>query len=194
MHKNINTMKIKLLALSLFCFGFLKAQNCDYSSNIKDSIGTYKSTKDYLMSEKFFGSQKKLIYFSLANDNGMPFLNVQFIEKNNDFIKVFCFDKNSKLFLQLENGKIITLMHTTEMNCGTTIKDQQGIKTRINTGYFVFLTGAIEQLKQSPVALIRFRIGSDNSDYIIKTNFKSEQDGELYQPATFFINYLKCIE
>ena len=187
-------MKIKFILSFLLFYGFLNAQNCDYSSNINDSIGTYKSTKDYLISEKFFGSQKKLIYFSLTNSNGQPFLNVQFIEKNNDFIKVFCFDKNSRLYIQLEDGKIITLFHTNEMNCGTAIKDQQGVKTRINTGYFVFLNRTMEQLKQSPVALIRFKIGPENTDYIIKSNFKSEQDGQLYNPASFFINFLKCIE
>ena len=187
-------MKIKFILALLFFYGFLNAQNCDYSSNITDSIGTYKSTKDYLMSEKFFGSQKKLIYFSLASENGQAYLNVQFIEKNNDFIKIFCFDKNSKLYIQLEDGKIITLIHTSEINCGTAIKDQQGNKTRINTGYFVFLKGAFEQLKQSPIALIRFRIGSENKDYIIKSSLKSEQDNILYNPAAFFVKFLKCIE
>lgn len=187
-------MKLTFSLFLLFITRFLFAQNCDYSSNVTDSIGTYRSTKDYLMNEKFFGNKKSFIYFSLSNENGLPFLNVQFIEKSNDFIKVSCFDKNSKLYIQLENGKIITLVHTNEMNCGTTIKDQDGVKTRVNTGYFVFLKGSAELLKQSPIALVRFRIGPETTDYIIKSEFKSEQDGQNYQPSKYLINYLKCIE
>ena len=80
------------------------------------------------------------------------------------------------------------------MNCGTTIKDQDGVKTRVNTGYFVFLKGSAELLKQSPIALLRFRIGSETMDYIIKSEFKSEQDGQNYQPSKYLINYLKCVE
>ena len=188
-------MKLKFILICLLTLGFSYAQNCDYSSNVTDSIGrTYRSTKDYLINEKFFGSQKKFMYFSLSNDNGLPMLNIQFIEKSNDFLKVFCFDKNSKLYIQLENGQIITLVHTYEINCGTTIKDLNNVKTRVNTGYFVFLKGTIENLKKSPIALIRFRIGPETSDYIIKSQFKSEEDGQNYQPSNYFINYLKCIE
>lgn len=187
-------MKLKFILICVLFIGFSYAQNCDYSSNVTDSIGTYRSTKDYLMNEKFFGSKKKFIYFSLSTENGLPLLNVQFIEKSTDFIKISCFDKNSKIYIQLEDGKIITLLHTNEMNCGTTIKDQNDIKTRINTGYFMFMKGSFEQLKQSPIALIRFRIGPDITDYIIKSEFKSEQDSQNYQPSRYFINYLKCVE
>ena len=45
-------MKLKLILFCLLSYGFLNAQNCDYSSNVNDSIGSYRSTKDYLMSEK----------------------------------------------------------------------------------------------------------------------------------------------
>ena len=187
-------MKHRIVLITLLICGFLNAQNCDYSTTISDSIGTFRSTKDYLMIEKFFGLKKKFIYFSLSNENGVPFLNAQFIEKSNDFIKVSCFDKNSKLYIQLENGKIITLVHTNEMNCGTTVKDQNEVKTRINTGYFVFLKGSFELLKQSPVALMRFTIGPETTDYIVKTEFKSEQDSQNYKPSKYFINFLKCVE
>ena len=63
-------MKLKLILFCLLSYGFLNAQNCDYSSNVNDSIGSYRSTKDYLMSEKNFGSKKKYLYFSLSNENG----------------------------------------------------------------------------------------------------------------------------
>ena len=42
-------------------------------------------------------------------------------QKSKDFLKANCFDKNSKLFLQLDNGKIITLLHLDQESCGTMV-------------------------------------------------------------------------
>jgi len=36
-----------LISISIFA-----QKDCEYSSNVKDSTGTYKSTKDYVMHEK----------------------------------------------------------------------------------------------------------------------------------------------
>ena len=80
------------------------------------------------------------------------------------------------------------------MNCGTTIKDINGVKTRINTGYFMFLLGSFELLKKSPISLIRFKIEPEANDFIIKSSLVSEEDAVTYQPANYFINFLKCIE
>jgi hypothetical protein len=53
---------------------------CEYSSNVTDSTGTYKATKEYLMSEKNFGEFELYFFNSLSNADGLPILNVQ-IEK-----------------------------------------------------------------------------------------------------------------
>ena len=42
----------------------------------------------------------------------MPYLNLQTIQKSESFIAANCMDENSKLYLQLMNGKIITMLHT----------------------------------------------------------------------------------
>ena len=64
------------------------------------------------------------IFFSLSLDNGTPVLNFQQVQKNNEFIKAFCIDASTKLYLQLENGKIITLVHTNTENCGTFFRNE----------------------------------------------------------------------
>src|SRR4051812_29537193 len=93
---------IFLISTSLFA-----QKPCEYSTNIKDSLGTYKSTKEYMMYEKNFAGNTSYIFYSLVLNNGTPSLNLQLIQKSKDFMKANCFDKNSKLFLQLNNGKII---------------------------------------------------------------------------------------
>ena len=182
------------LTLLLFSLHIIAQKSCDYSTNVTDSIGTYKSTKEYMISEKNFAGNSSYIFYSLALTDGLPTLNIQSIQKSKDFLKANCFDKNSKLFLQLNNGKIITLVHIDQENCGTMIRDDKGFDNRVNSGIFMFMKDSFEELKKSPVSMMRIKYLTDTEDYILKKEFKSELNNETYYPETYFIDYLKCIE
>lgn len=169
-------------------------KNCEYSVNVKDSIGTYKLTKEYMIYEKNFAGNKNYIFLSMALTDGTPSLNLQMIQKSKDFIKANCFDKNSKLFLQLNNGKIITLLHIDQENCGTMVRDNEGFDNRVLVGNFMFIKGSFEDLKSSPVNLMRIKYLTDIEDYIFRKEFTSEMDNQVYQPENYFINYLHCVE
>jgi hypothetical protein len=176
-------------------FGSLFAQKpCEYSSNVIDSIGTYKSTKEYLISEKVFGGNSNYLFYSLVLTDGLPTLNVQFIQKSKDFIKANCFDKNSKIFLQLQNGKIVTLIHIDQENCGNLIRDDKGFDNRVKTGIFMFTKDNYEDLKTSPLSLMRIKYFTDTEDYIFKKEFTAELDGKIYKPESYFIENIRCIE
>lgn len=188
-------MKQAVLAFFFLISGNLFAQKpCEYSSNVTDSIGTYKSTKEYMIYEKNFAGNKNYIFLSLALTDGTPNLNLQLIQKSKEFLKANCFDKNSKLFLQLNDGKIITLLHVDQENCGSMIRDDNGFDNRILSGSFMFLKGSFEDLKSSPVNLMRIKYLTDIEDYVFKKEFTSEMNNEVYQPETYFMKYLYCIE
>nr|WP_315146848.1 hypothetical protein [uncultured Flavobacterium sp.] len=180
---------IVLISSSLFA-----QKNCEYSANVKDSIGTYKSTKEYMIYEKNFAGNKNYIFFSLTLTDGTPSLNIQFIQKSKEFLKANCFDKNSKIFFQLNNGKIVTLLHIDQTDCGTSVRDNEGFDNRILTGNFMFMKGSFEDLKSSPVSLMRIKYLTDIEDYVFRKEFTSEMDNQIYQPETYFINYLHCIQ
>lgn len=186
----------QLLALTLFLFSFsLFAQKpCEYSANVNDSIGSYKSTKEYMISEKNFAGNSSYIFYSLATTDGLPTLSIQLIQKSKDFLKANCFDKNSKLFLQLNNGKIITLIHIDQENCGTLLRDDKGFDNRLNSGVFMFMKDSFEDLKSSPVSMMRIKYLTDMEDFVLKKEFKSELNNEIYYPESYFIETLKCIE
>ena len=78
---------------------------CEYSVNVKDSIGIYKETKSAIVHEFIFGNTSKYVFFALALTDEIPSLTVQILQKSKDFLKVNCFNKNSRIFLQLENNK-----------------------------------------------------------------------------------------
>jgi hypothetical protein len=188
-------MKQVILAIFFLISSHLIAQKtCEYSTNVKDSIGTYKLTKEYMIYEKNFAGNKSYIFYSLALTDGTPTLNLQLIQKSKDFMKANCFDKNSKLFLQLNNGKVITLIHADQEDCGTMVRDSNGFDNRILTANFMFIKGSLEDLKSSPVNLMRIKYLTDQDDYVIQKEFKSELNDQVYQPETYFINYLHCIE
>ncbi|WP_338408671.1 hypothetical protein [uncultured Flavobacterium sp.] len=188
-------MKQATLLIIFLIGNHLFAQKpCEYSINVTDSIGTYKSTKEYIISEKNFGGNTSYIFYSLALTDGTPTLNLQLLQKSKDFMKANCFDKNSKLFLQLNNGKIITLIHIDKENCGTMIRDDKGFDNRILSGTFMFLKGSFEELKSSPVNLMRIKYLTDMEDYVVKKQFLSELDNLVYEPETYFIDNLHCVE
>nr|WP_315133014.1 hypothetical protein [uncultured Flavobacterium sp.] len=182
------------IALFAICSTVFAQKPCDYSTNVTDSLGTYKSTREYMICEKNFAGTSSYIFFSLLSTDGMPTLNVQLIQKSKSFLKANCFDKNSKLFLQLNNGKIITLLHIDQENCGTMIRDDKGYDNRVITGEFMFMKDSFEQLKSSPISMMRIKYLTDTEDYVLKKEFTSELNNEVYQPETYFINTIKCIE
>lgn len=185
-----------LITLTLFLLTFtaFAQKNCEYSTNVTDSLGTYKVTNEYLINEKNFGGTFNYLFFSLAQTDGLPTLNVQSIQKSKDFIKANCFDKNSKIFLQLQNGKIVTLRHIDQENCGTLIRDDKGFDNRVNTGIFVFVKDNFEELKKSPVTLMRVKYLTNIEDYIIKPEITSEMNGKVYKPDTYFMENIRCVE
>jgi hypothetical protein len=170
----------------------LAQKPCEYTTNVTDSIGTYKSTKEYMIAEKNFGETASYIFFSLAVADGMPLLNVQLIQKSKGFVKANCFDKNSKLFLQLNNGKVVTLIHIDQENCGSMLRDDKGFDNRLTPGTFMFMKDSFDELKKSPVSMMRIKYLTDTEDYVLKKQFTSELNNEVYEPETYFIQNIDC--
>lgn len=188
-------MKRLILIITIFLnISAFAQKDCEYSTNVTDSIGVYKSTTSYTMHERIFGNNKTNIYFSLINADGLVSLNVQLIQKNTDFIPAKCFDKNSRVYLQLSNGKIVTMLGISDQDtCGNSVRNNDE-NARILTGYFLFMKDTYEDLKTYPVSMMRIKFAGETEDYILKSELVSETDKSTYYPENYFINYLKCIE
>lgn len=188
-------MKSILFAfIFFFQISMFAQKDCDYSTNVIDSIGSYKTTKDYLVHERIFGGNSNFIFFSLVNADETPYLRVQAIQKSKDFLKANCFDANSRIFLQLVNGKIITLVHTDSETCGSMLRSEDGMNTRVITGDFMFIKGSFEDLKASPVSIVRIKYLTETIDVVFKKELASELMKDTFYPENYFMNYLHCIE
>lgn len=187
-------MKSFLSAIILLCTLSVAAQKtkCEWSVNVKDSLGHYKAMKEFIMHEQVFGSSSTYIFFNLHKQEGLPYLSFKFLKKSKDFVPAECFNKSSRLFLQLDNGKVVTLIHPDVESCGTSIYNE-GFNSMLLEGNFLFTKGSIEDLQESPISMIRIRYGTATVDYPLKSSFTSELDKITYEPQRYFIDRAKCL-
>jgi hypothetical protein len=157
-------------------------------------LGSYKATKQKMIFERSFAGNSTNIFFTLSNTNGVLAVEVQFLTRSADFISANCFDANSKIYLQLNNGKIVTLRYNGSDTCGTLVRDDKNGNNRIISGTFLFIKENYEDLKTSPVTYMKVKFAGETADYPFKTEFISELDKVQYEPEKYFMDYLKCIE
>jgi len=74
------------------------------------------------------------------------------------------------------------------------LRDEKGFDNRVKSGIFMFTKENYEDLKKSPISLMRIKYLTDVEDYIFKKEFTAELDGKVYRPETYFIDNLRCIE
>lgn len=192
MQKN-NLMRVLLLILFVLSFNAYGQRPCEFKVDTQDSLGVYKATKQVLMHERQFGGSSTYLYFSLVLSNELPSLNLQIVQKSKEFIKAYCLDSSSRIYLQLDNGKVIPLLHIDAESCSNSVFTNDGYNNRILNSYFLFPAGTMTDLKSSAVSLLRIKFSGETADYIIKSELISETDKSISQPADFFRNYLHCV-
>jgi hypothetical protein len=187
--------RILLLLTLLTSFTVFAQKECEYTVMETEEGKQLKSTKEYLMYEKTFAGTSQFLFFSLTNSEGVPILNFQQLSKSKDFPKMYCLDKASRIYLQLMNGKIITLIYALDEQCSGLIYDEtEKNNIRILTGSFLFTKGSFEELEQSPITFMRVKYASETVDYPIRKEIENSSNEQKYNPESFFIDYLKCIK
>lgn len=192
-----NKLPMRKTVFLLFLLTNLSAlaqKPCEIDTDINDSVGTYKATKHYMIFERNFAEKATNIFFSLTNTNGVLGLEVQELTSSPNFIKANCFDSSSRVYLQLNNGKIVTLLHVGPESCGTLLQNEKKQNVRVISASFVFSNENYEDLKTSPVTFMRIKFAGETLDYPLRTNFLAVMDHMIYQPEKYFINYLNCVE
>lgn len=186
--------KIVFVLFLLANLSVLAQKPCEIDVDVKDSVGTYKATKQYMIFERNFADKATNIFFSLTNTNGILGLEVQELVSSPEFIKANCFDSNSRIFLQLNNGKIMTLFHVGPETCGTLLRNEKNQNVRVISASFVFSKENYEDLKASPVTFMRIKFSGETLDYPLRTGFVSVLDKAMYEPEKYFMNYIKCVD
>ncbi|OYQ43640.1 hypothetical protein CHU92_03165 [Flavobacterium cyanobacteriorum] len=190
-------MKKTLIALLLLwiCIPGRAQGDCKFTTVSNTEGNEYKSTAEYLMYEKVFAGSSAFVFFSLSVTEGIPVLNFQLLHKSQDFPKAYCLDKASRIYLQLTNGKIITLISVGQEQCASLMYDSESKSNmRILSGMFLFGKGSMEELEKYPVTLMRVKYSTETVDYTIRKEIQSETVSGKFFPENYFVNYLKCIK
>ncbi|NHN24281.1 hypothetical protein FIA58_001220 [Flavobacterium jejuense] len=184
-----------LLFFLLPLLNFSQKKDCKYDFEEKTDSTYIKALNSKLVYEKVFGNSKEFIQFNLINNNGVPTLSFQQIQKSFDFIPVKCFNKKSKIIFQLENGSIITLISSNDETCSAlSYIAEEKSNIRLLTGYFMFTKMNYEDLKKSRIIVMRVQFSGETKDYILPDAIESEILNQSLKPSSYFIDYLRCIE
>ena len=189
-------MNVKIIFSTLLICSLAWSQKpCEFSDNFKDSIGSYKKTKEILVYEKIFGNHQEQIFFSLISDDNTLFLNLNTIKKDTQFIKTECYDPSSKVFIQLTNKKIIPLFYADDQSCSNLLDvGDSKVFLRLHVGYFLFPKNLYQELKEHPIEFIRIKNTQITKDFYVKDLLISEISKQSSRPANFFVDFLHCID
>ena len=185
---------LSVLLLIIGLHGNAQQKNCEYDIDEKTDSTFIKKTSDYLIYEKDFVSSKSYIFFSLVNSDGTPYLNFQLMQKSKSFINPNCFDKASKISIQLTNGKIVTLLSAGEAYSQLMYDEKESNNIRLLNNYFLFSKDAYEDLRKYPISIMKVNFATETVDYVVKKELKSDVFKGNYFPENYFINYLNCVE
>ena len=189
-------MKQLLLVFFLVpLFHFGQKKDCQYDYEEKTDSTYMKALNSQLVYEKVFGNSKEFIQFNLINDNGVPTLSFQQVQKSQDFIPVRCFNRKSKVIFQLENGAIISLISATDETCSSlSYIAEEKSNIRLLTGYFLFTKTNYDELKKSRIIVMRVQYSGETKDYILPDTIQSEIVNQSLKPSSYFIDNLACVE
>jgi hypothetical protein len=186
---------IYILLLLIPLFSGAQTNDCIYEVEEKTDSTSLKVLPEVLIDEKIFGHTNEYLFFTLLNTDGVPMLKLQLLQKSKDFIPTKCINKTSKIIVQLKNGKIVSLIANLDENCSVLNYDEkENNNLRILTGYFFFGITNYEELKNSPILLMRIQFSGDSKDYVLKSELNSETLKTKSNPDRYFMDYLKCIE
>lgn len=191
----MKTTKIYYLLLIIGLISVAQNKDCVYDFEEKTDSTNLKIIAPRIIHEKIFGNTTEIIQFELINQNNIPIVKLQQIQKSTEFIPLSCINSKSKIYLQLQNGSIVTLISVTEDACGVyNYLAETKSNIRVVDSYFAFTATKYEDLKESPISLMRIQFADGAKDYVIKDKHTSELQKEEVEPSKIFIDYLHCIE
>lgn len=187
---------LTITALLLFTnLLFSQDKTCDFEIDIVTDSSSSRVLKDKIIDENVFGNTTSFLLFKLFEVDGFVGLNFQYLQKSKDFLSPICIDKNTKIILELSNGKQVKLVNSydTESCNDLHYDDENKNNLRILGGFFYFTPENFQDLKTEKVYLIKITATTGDVNFVIKPELNSEIYKEKSTPDTYFIDYLKCL-
>ncbi len=187
---------IKLIALFLVTnLSFSQEKLCDFETNIVTDTSSTRVLTDEIIDESVFGNTTSFLTFKMFEVDGVLGINFQYLQKSKDILSPICIDKNTKIYLELSNGKEVKLVNSTDLeSCNELQYDALNKNNvRVLNGYFYFSPENFQDLKTEKVYLIKITANTGDVNFVVKPILNSEIYKTKSTPDTYFIENLKCL-
>lgn len=184
-----------IILLFISNISFSQTEGCDFEVNEVTNDTTFTViSKERIVDESIFGNTTSALTFKLFNINGQFGLYFQYVQKSKNLVPPTCIDKNSKMYLDLSNGKQVKLVNSLDYEvCNEILFDEVNKNNiRILDGYFYFTPENFELLKTEKVYLIKITAATGDINFVIKPELQSEIYKTKTTPDTYFKDNLKC--
>lgn len=187
---------LKLTALLLLTnLSFSQNKACDFEIDEATDKSSTRVLNEKIIDESIFGNTTSLLTFKLFEIDGVLGVNFQYLQKSKDILSPICIDKNTKMILELSNGKQVKLVNSLNTETCNILQYDALNKNnfRILDGFFYFAPENFQDLKTEKVYLIKITAINGDVNFVIKPTLNSEIYNTKSTPDTYFIEYLKCL-
>ena len=101
--------------LLLINLSFSQDKLCAFETNIVTDTSSTRVLTDEIIDEYIFGNTTSFLTFKMFEADGILGINFQYLQKSKDFLTPICIDKNTKIVLELANGKQVKLVNSTDL-------------------------------------------------------------------------------
>ncbi len=181
--------------LLLTNLSFSQVKTCDFETNIVTDTSSTRVLTDEIIDESIFGNTTSFLTFKMFEVDGVLGINFQYLQKSKDFLSPICIDKNTKILLELSNGKQVKLVNSSDLeSCNELQYDALNKNNlRVLTGFFYFTPENFQDLRTEKVYLIKVTANTGDVNFVIKPEINSEIYKTKSTPDTYFIENLKCL-
>jgi hypothetical protein len=181
--------------LLLINLSFSQDKLCAFETNIVTDTSSTRVLTDEIIDEYIFGNTTSFLTFKMFEADGILGINFQYLQKSKDFLTPICIDKNTKIVLELANGKQVKLVNSTDLTTCNELQYDAINKNnlRVLNGFFYFSPENFTDLKTEKVYLIKITANTGDVNFVIKPYLNSEIYKTKSKPDTYFIENLKCL-
>lgn len=186
----------KLAAFLLLTnLSFSQDKACDFEIDIATDTSSTRVLNEKIIDESIFGNTTSFLTFKLFEVDGVLGVNFQYLQKSKDILSPICIDKNTKIYLELSNGKQVKLVNSTDLETCNELQYDAINKNnvRVLEGFFYFTPENFQDLKTEKVYLIKITANTGDVNFVIKPTLNSEIYKTKSTPDTYFIDNLKCL-
>ena len=181
--------------LLLINLSFSQDKLCAFETNIVTDTSSTRVLTDEIIDEYIFGNTTSFLTFKMFEADGILGINFQYLQKSKDFLTPICIDKNTKIVLELANGKQVKLVNSTDLTTCNELQYDAINKNnlRVLNGFFYFSPENFTDLKTEKVYLIKITANTGDVNFVIKPQLNSKIYKTKSKPDTYFIENLKCL-